>query len=123
LSASVAPTLRSTDNATSRMLGVGADVRLVGGWYAPGGFIAAEAGVDWVAATHVRVSEAYRTRVYAGAQDGWYGLPGGTFYAGLQGGVSFSRFDVVARAGETRSTALTSQTVPFYLSLGVNLAL
>jgi hypothetical protein len=61
--------------------------------------------------------------VYAGAQDGWYGLPGGTTYAGLQGGLSFSSFDVVLRLGQPRTTELAPQTVPFYATLGVNVAL
>ena len=92
----------------------------MGGYYARGWFVAAEAGLDWVGATHIAVSEAYRTRVYPGAKDGWYGLTGGTAYAGLQAGLSFSSLDVVLRAGLPRTTALEAQTVPAYLTLGVN---
>ncbi len=119
----LAPTLRGTDDAAGRMIGVGADLRLVGGWYAPGWFVAGEAGIDWVAATHVAVSDAYRKLAYAGAQDGWYGLPGGTTYAGLQAGLSFSSLDLVLRVGQPRTTSLALQTVPFYATLGFNLSL
>jgi hypothetical protein len=73
-------------------------------------------------ATHVAVRDAYRTRVYSGAKDGWYGNPGGTTYAGLQAGLSSSSFDVVLRSGLARTTALDEQTVPFYLTAGVNVA-
>jgi hypothetical protein len=37
--------------------------------------------------------------------------------------VSFSSFDVIVRAGHPRTTALEMQTVPFYLTAGVNVAL
>ena len=119
----LAPTLRGTENAASRMAALGADVRLTGGYYARRWFAAGEVGLDWIAATHITFSDAYRTRAYAGARDGWYRLPGGTAYAGLHAGVSFSSFDVIVRAGHPRTTALESQTVPLYVTVGVNVAL
>ncbi len=119
----LSPTLRGTVNAVGEMTAVGADLRLAGGYYARGWFVAAEAGFDWVAATKVTFSDAYRSRVYSGARDGWYRTPGGTAYAGLHGGVSFSSFDLVLRAGNARTTALEQQTMPFYLTVGVNVAL
>ena len=89
-----------------------------GGW-----FVAGELGVDWVAATHVTLQRCLPEPGYPGAKDGWYRVPGGTTYAGLQAGLSFSSFDVVLRAGLPRTTALEPQTVPVYLTLGVNVAL
>ena len=119
----LSPTLRGTDNAASRMDAIGVDVRLTGGYYALRWFVAGEVGIDWVAATHITFSDAYRTSVYSGARDGWYRMTGGTAYAGLHGGVSFSSFDVILRAGHPRTTALESQTLPLYLTVGVNVAL
>jgi hypothetical protein len=119
----LSPTLRGTENAASDMAALGADLRLAGGYYAPRWFVAGEVGVDWVAATHVSFRDRYRTLVYSGAKDGWYRSPGGTTYTGVHGGVSFSTFDVVVRAGHPRTTALETQTVPFYLTLGVNVPL
>jgi len=119
----LAPAVRGTDNAVSRMTALGIDSRLTGGYYARRRFVAGEAGLDWVAATRIAFSDAYRRRVYSGARDGWYRNPGGTAYAGLLGGVSFSALDVVLRAGHPRTTALEAQTVPFYFTLGVNVAL
>jgi hypothetical protein len=119
----LSPTVRGTKNAVSRMTGVGADLRFTGGYYSRRWFLAGELGLDWVGATRVDFSQAYRSRVYSGAKDGWYRNPGGTAYAGLQGGVSFSALDVVVRAGHPRTTALEMQTVPFYVTLGVNVAL
>jgi hypothetical protein len=119
----LSPTLRGTDNAASDMTALGADLRLTGGYYARRWFIAGEMGVDWVAATRISFSEAYRTQGYSGAKDGWYRTPGGTTYAGLHGGVSFSSFDLVVRAGHPRTTSLEQQTVPLYLTVGVNVPL
>jgi hypothetical protein len=122
LAAWLSPTLRGTENAAAEMAALGVDLRLTGGYYRRRWFVAGEAGLDWVVATRITFSDAYRS-MYPGAKDGWYRLTGGTTYAGVQGGVSFSSFDVVVRAGHPRTTALQPQTVPFYLSLGVNVAL
>jgi hypothetical protein len=119
----LSPTLRGTDNPASEMTALGVDLRLTGGYYARRWFAAGELGLDWVAATHVTFSDAYRTTGYSGAKDGWYRAPGGTTYAGLHAGLSFSSFDVIVRLGVPRTTALEQQTVPFYLTLGVNVAL
>ncbi|HZY03109.1 MAG TPA: hypothetical protein VFF02_06380 [Anaeromyxobacteraceae bacterium] len=119
----LSPTLRGTVNAVGEMTAIGADLRLTGGYYARGWFVVAEAGFDWVAATKVTFSYAYRNQVYSAARDGWYRTPGGTTYAGLHGGVSFSSFDLVLRAGNARTTALEQQTMPFYLTVGVNVTL
>ncbi len=119
----LSPTLRGTENSASDMAAVGVDARLTGGYYGRRWFLAGEAGVDWIAATHVAFSDAYRRTVYAGARDGWYRLPGGTTYAGLQAGLSFSSFDLVLRAGHPRTTDLAPQTIPAYVTVGVNVAL
>jgi hypothetical protein len=118
----LSPTLRGTENSASDMTALGADLRVTGGYYARRWFMAGEAGLDWIAATHITFSDAYRT-MYSGAKDGWYGVPGGTTYTGLHAGVSFSSFDVIVRAGHPRTTGLEQQTVPFYLTIGVNVAL
>jgi hypothetical protein len=123
LAAWLSPTVRGTENVVSDMAALGAELHLTGGYYARRWFAAAEAGVDWVAATHVTLSDAYRTRVYPGAKDGWYRTPGGTGYAGVHGGVSFPSFDVIVRAGLPRTLALEPQTVPLYVTVGVNVAL
>ena len=119
----LSPTLRRTENAANEMTALGVDLRLTGGYYARRWFVAGEAGLDWNAATHIAFSDAYRTRVYSGAKDGWYRTTGGTTYTGLHAGVSFSSFDVIVRAGHPRTTALDQQSVPFYMTVGVNVTL
>ncbi len=119
----LSPTVLGTRSAANDMIAVGTDLRLTGGYYHHGWFVAGELGLDWVAVTHVQLSEAYRSEGYAGARDGWYATPGGTAYAGLQAGLSFSSVDVVLRAGLPRTPTLGPQTLPAYLTLGVNTAL
>jgi hypothetical protein len=123
LAAGLSPTMRGTENAVSRMTALGADLRLAGGYHAPGWFIAGEAGLDWIAATHITFADAHRSRARSGAGDGWYRTPGSTAYTGLRGGVSFPSLDVIVRAGLSRTTGLEQQSVPFYLTMGANVAL
>lgn len=122
IAAWLSPTVRGTGDVAGTMTALGADLRLTGGHYAPGWFIAGEVGLDWIAATHITMSTAYR-RAYPGAKDGWYGTPGGTAYAGVQTGLSFRSFDVTLRSGLPRTTSLASQTIPAYLTVGVNVPL
>ena len=122
LVASLSPTLRATQNAAADMHALGADVRLTGGYYRRW-WCAGEVGLDWAATTHVSHSGAYRETVYADARDGWYTSPGGTFYAGGNAGVSIKSVDVMLRVGHPRSLDLAQQTVPFFVLVGVNVAL
>lgn len=114
LAMSLAPIVRGTENRTSRMIGVGVDAGLVGGYYDRRWFAAAEAGFDAALTTHVAISEAYRTRTYMGAQDGWYANAGGNVRAGLQLGASFGRYDVALRAGQVRDVGGGKPMLPFY---------
>jgi hypothetical protein len=120
LAGSIAPTLRGTKNDISRMTDVGADLGVVGGYYAPRWFVAGELGFDWAMSTYVHHTDAYRSLVYAGARDGWYANPGGNLRAGLQGGVSFGRTDVILRLGEVRDTGGAPPLLPFYGTLAVD---
>jgi hypothetical protein len=110
----VAPTVRETTNDVARMTAVGLDAGLVGGWYAPRWFAAVDAGADWSFATYVANSERYRQIVYAGARDGWYRMPGGNFRAGVQAGVSFSRFELALRLGRLRDLSGNGPALPLY---------
>jgi hypothetical protein len=119
LAGTFAPTVRETTNDVARMTGVGVDVGAVGGWYAAGWFAALEAGADWEITTYVANSAGYRQIVYAGARDGWYGMPGGNFRLGLQAGLSFSRFDVALRVGRLLDLDGNNPSLPLYGTLGL----
>ncbi|HEU4385569.1 MAG TPA: hypothetical protein VFR85_18940 [Anaeromyxobacteraceae bacterium] len=119
----LSPTVRGALNAASELTALGADLRLAAGHYARGWFVALEAGLDCIAFTHVTLGDPGRRAPRPGAGDGWYRTPGGTAYAGLQGGASFPSFDLILRAGSARTTALEPQRAPLYLTVGVNLTL
>jgi hypothetical protein len=112
--------IRGTKNEIARMIDLGTDVAILGGRYAPRGFFAAELGFDWAMATHVGHRELYRTKVHAGARDGWYRNAGGMLRAGLQGGLSLGRLDVILRAGRFADTSGTPPLFPFYATLSLN---
>jgi hypothetical protein len=123
LAGSVMPTVRGAKSSLARTTSLGTDLRLTGGYYAPGGFIAAQLGFDWAMTTRVSNSDLYRRTVYADAQDGWYGNTGGTAYAALVGGLSFGRWDVVMRAGVPRNIDGSNQTIPAFATIGVSVPL
>jgi hypothetical protein len=112
----VAASVRGTDNDLGAMTNVGTDVAILAGRYAPRGYLAAELGFDWAIATHIEHGDTYRMH-YADARDGWYRTPGGMLRAGLQGGISLGRHDVILRAGRLVDIAGEPATFPFYGTL------
>jgi hypothetical protein len=120
LAGSIAPTVRGTKNDISRMTDVGADLAVVGGYYSRHWFVAGELGFDWAMSTYVDHTDAYRSLVYAGARDGWYANPGGNLRAGLQGGASFGRYDIILRLGQVRDTGGGPPLLPFYGTLALD---
>jgi hypothetical protein len=117
LAGGIAATLRGTDNELGRMTNVGADFAFAGGYYAPRWFAAGEFGFDWAATTYVDHHEEYREIVYEDAEDGWYLSPGANIRAGLQGGLSLGRYDVILRAGMVRDITGEPPLLPFYGTL------
>ena len=110
--------VRGTRNDTARMVSVGPDVAVLGGFYARHWFAAAELGVDWALATHITHDDAYRMQVYADARDGWYGSSATTLRTGVQTGASFGGNDIVLRLGRLQDLAGNPALVPFYATLG-----
>lgn len=116
--ARVAPTLRVTDNEVARLVGLGADLGLVAGYYAARWLAAAELGIDAELATHVTPSREYRMTVYDGAATGWYAAPGGIVRGGVQLGVRFGASDLTLRAGLRELTSGDQPALPLYATLG-----
>jgi hypothetical protein len=116
----LAAIVRGTENDTARMIDLGADASLHAGWYAPRGLVALELGVDGALATHVAHNDAYRMYVYEDARDGWYRTPGATLRAGIQGGVTLGRVDVILRAGRLAESSGEPAMFPFYGTVSVD---
>lgn len=115
--------VRSASNQVNTMTNVGVETALTAGFYDRRWFLAAQAGLDWAAATYIHHGERYRRLVYDGARDGWYASTGTTVVYGLGGGYSFGRVDLVGRVGQRRDLALQTWLVPFYATLGVQVRL
>jgi hypothetical protein len=116
----LAAIVRGTENDTARMIDVGADASVHAGWYTPRGLVALELGIDGALATHVAHSDAYRMYVYADARDGWYRTPGATLRAGVQGGVTVGRVDLILRAGRIHEASGEPAMFPFYGTLSID---
>ncbi len=117
----VAPTLRSMKTRMHAMTSLGADLGVAGGYYRTRWFLAGELGVDWSMTTHIEHSALSRRVLYADAKDGWYGNPGGNFYYGLVGGVSFRAIDLTLRVGQARDLVQARPgLIPMVALLGLN---
>ncbi len=115
-----ASVFRGTKTRINQMTDVGVDVGVVGGFYSPRVFVAGEFGVDLALTTRIEHTDGYRMAVHADAQDGWYANPGANLRAGLQAGASFSRYDVILRAGQVRDVDGKPPLFPWYGTLTVD---
>lgn len=116
----LAAVVRGTDNDLGAFTTIAGDVSLVGGRYAPRGFIAVELGADAALTTHITPSDEYRMTVYDDAKSGWYGGTGTMLRAGVQGGVTLARYDVILRAGRLLDTAGQGALMPIYATLALD---
>lgn len=109
---------RGTSNSIYSALNLGGAVTFTAGLYRRRWFAATEGGFDKAIVTRITNSDWYRTYYYADAKNGWYLTPGGTFHAGLTGGVSIANIELTARAGTVRTERWNAMTPPMYVSLG-----
>jgi hypothetical protein len=119
LLAGVGASVRGTENALGRMTDVATDASLLGGYYHRRGFAALELGADWAMATYVDHSDLYRMS-FPEARDRWLGNAGALARAGVQGGVSLGRVDVVLRFGRMIETSGAAAIFPMYGTLTVD---
>jgi hypothetical protein len=108
-----------TTNDIYRATALATDVTLLAGHFGRRWFLLGEAGYDHAWLTYLKTSDWYRTYIYSGAKDGWYGGTAGTLHAGAKGGVTLGAIEVVARAGVDESERLNALDLPFYATLGV----
>lgn len=113
-------TVQGTRNTLARMTSLGADGVLLGGYWSPGWFVAAEGGYEGAIATHVRHTDRYREVHYADARDGWYLDTAGNIRVGVAAGLSLGVYDLVVRAGQVRDREGHTHLLPAYASFAVN---
>jgi len=112
---------RGTSNSIYTAFNLGASTTFTAGAYRRRWFLASEAGFDKSILTRIRNSDWYREYYYADAKNGWYLTPGGTFHAGLTGGVTLGNIDITARAGKLRTERMNDLTPPMYATIGAGI--
>jgi len=122
-SASLYALYRRFQNSLVRLQNFGSELSVVAGYYKPRWFVAGEFGFDKAVVTHFKHSNNFKTFIYANVQDGWAEpSTGGNFYYGLQVGISFSKSDLVLKAGLVSEQSFQQRPfIPYYLQLGYNL--
>lgn len=81
-----------------------------------------ELSYEKVFGSHIRPSDLYRQKGYAGAKSGWYGDTAGTFRVGLRGGGRLGPVELHARLGMAATEAGQPHFPPFYGTIGATYA-
>lgn len=110
--------LHNTSNEAFAANGLGVAAVLLPGYQSERWGLMAELGYEKMFATHLRPSDLYLERGYAGAKSGWYADTAGNFRLGLRGGGRIGAVEISGRVGVTASEQGTPQLPPFYGTLG-----
>jgi hypothetical protein len=122
LTGSLAFVTRGTENSIYRGFSFGSSATGTLGWYRRRWFAAGELGFDKSIITHVTHSDWYREHFFPDAKDAWYLDTGGTYNAGVTGGLSLGRTEVVGRFGWARTERMNALLPPMYATLGLGVA-
>jgi hypothetical protein len=113
--------IRRFQNDMTRMVNFGSEFSATAGIYKDKWFAAGEIGFDKAITTHIKHSDLMK-EYNPSVQSGWYIPTGGNLLYGLQGGYSFSRYDVYAKVGRTLSQDFKTQSmIPYYFQVGWNM--
>jgi hypothetical protein len=114
--------LRRYENQLVRIVGFGADIALVTGYYASAWHAAAELGFDKSIVTHLKHSGVMRSN-FPGIRDGWFMPSGGHYYYGIQAGKTLGEsYALTLRVGRTSAQFDDEDAlVPYYVQLGLGL--
>ncbi len=121
LAANIGSNFRRFQNGMVRIVGFGADLAAIAGYYTPSWYAAAEFGFDKAVTTHLRHADAMKEFGFPAVRDGWYVPTGGNFHYGIQAGLTLSRLaDLSLRLGATDAQFDdVDAALPYYLQLGV----
>jgi hypothetical protein len=114
--------LLNTSNVAFSANGLGVAATLLPGYQSEHWGLMAELGYEKMFATHLRPSDLYLERGYAGAKSGWYADTAGNFRLGLRGGARLGAVEINARLGVTATEQGTPLLPPFYGTLGAAFA-
>lgn len=109
---------RGTSNSIYSAFNLGSSTTFTAGAYRRRWFVASEVGFDKAVLTRITNSDWYREYYYPDAKNGWYLTPGGTFHAGLTGGVTLGMLEITARAGRLRTERMNDLNPPMYATVG-----
>lgn len=119
-SVSVYANFRAHQTDLVKLQSFGSELTGVAGFYKSRWFAAAEFGFDKAIATHIKHRDQMK-QYYPDVQDGWYVPTAGNFNYGIQGGCTFSTYDVTLRIGKlTDQNFQTTANLPYYLQIGAN---
>lgn len=111
---------RRFENENARMFNFGSELSAVAGYYRPKYFISGEFGFDKAISTHIKHSGIMR-EYYPEIKNGWYVPTAGNFFYGIQSGYSFSKNDLILKAGKIIAQDFETEPVfPYYVQLGLN---
>jgi len=100
---------------------LGVEGELLGGYFRPCWYVAADVGLRHDTLTYLTHSELYRRSQFADAVDGWYLSTGTWLTAAIQGGYRVTpRWEVALRAGRTATVSLQPpQGLPWLADLAI----
>ena len=108
------------ENPFAKMQNVGLETALQFGLYKQKWFLNLSISNDYLFATHIKHSEAYKKN-YDGAISGWYQNTANNLLMGLNLGYSFKKIDITLSPGIIKTDGFkSSPTLPFYGKIGIN---
>jgi hypothetical protein len=114
--------IRGTENKAFQGIGIGTELGVVPGYYAPLWCIGAEIVWDQEWTTYIKHSSFYKNFMYTGAIDGWYYVPAFFMRYGARAGLLIrEKFEIVIRGGFEQHGKYDKLVPPFYAILGLNI--
>ncbi len=104
--------VRHLSNQQQKASNIGYQLGLSSGWYTAKWFIGAKVMIDKAQWTYLTHQENYLIQ-YPDAVGGWYNATGGNLVSVVQGGITFSKFDLGLSLGAPINSAGSLNRLPF----------
>ena len=121
LSAKLNSVIKRYQTKLVRLVNLGSQISITGGYYKPNWHLAGEFGFDKFIRTHSKHAEIMRVD-FPAISDGWYSETGGQFFFGLEGSRSIGqKLDFTFRTGAINAQKKDANALlPLYLQIGLN---